>query len=378
MKCKTTEESDTINDLLKVLKKGLPWDKNKSKLYYINPQAHIAVIIGPVEIKRTAVDTWEIKSRAEPRRDQWEMSHAWVEHTERGRNVNRLMLDTVLYQQVHPDVMYVQYPNNDLKPANRLMKGKGKMLEDEIHSVGATVWFSQGTANFMKMICDDGSTFLRIVVDMELHDWITTWNEHAYVKWFKVTEETETGKIRASLQAIGNAEGGVKNCRTEIREISNEAVESTDGDTKLATTPKRSANEVDDDNEKHKMFKATKEEPGENATGQKMLCPGCGSPWDPKVAKNDIRNKAQTPVDEAATSKSEEQMATNRETVPHECNDCGNPFSCNEILRLHQCERAMNETPDGSPAGSVISRNLFPVVPETPAAKTIPKFKFKP
>ena len=80
MKCKTTEESDTINDLLKVLKKGLPWDKNKSKLYYINPQAHIAVIIGPVEIKRTAVDTWEIKSRAEPTRDQWEMSHAWVEH----------------------------------------------------------------------------------------------------------------------------------------------------------------------------------------------------------------------------------------------------------------------------------------------------------
>ena len=189
MKCKTSEESETINDLLKVLKKGHPWDAKKSKIYYINPQAHIAVVIGPVEIKRTASDTWELKSRAEPRRDQWEMSHAWVEHTERGRNVNRLMLDAVLYQQVHPEVLYVQYPNSELKPANRLVK-----QDEELHGVGATVWFSQGTANFVKMICDDGTTFLRIIVDMELHDWITTWDEYAYVKWFKVTEETETGR----------------------------------------------------------------------------------------------------------------------------------------------------------------------------------------
>ena len=156
MKSKTTEEQDTINDLLKILKKGLPWDTNKSKLYFINPHAHIAVIVGSVEINRTAEDTWEIKSKgALPRGDQWEMSHAWIERTEMGRNVNRLMLDVVLYQQVDPDVMYVQYPNSDLKPANRITKEKGKTLDDELHNVGVTVWFSQGTTNFLKLICED-------------------------------------------------------------------------------------------------------------------------------------------------------------------------------------------------------------------------------
>ena len=134
MRSKTTEEQDTINNLLKTCKgNGLPWDLNKSKLYFVSPHAHVAVIVGAVEINRTADDTWEIKSRGIlPRDDQWQMSHAWFEKTEVGRRVNRLMQEVLLYQQVDPSTMYVQYPNSDLRPANRITKEKGKTFHSAL------------------------------------------------------------------------------------------------------------------------------------------------------------------------------------------------------------------------------------------------------
>ena len=62
------------------------------------------------------------------------------------------MQEIHLYQPVDPEITYVQYLNSDLKQANRITKEKGKTSAAEQYKVGVTVWFSQGTSNFMKMI----------------------------------------------------------------------------------------------------------------------------------------------------------------------------------------------------------------------------------
>ena len=143
------------------------------------------------------------------------------------------------------------------------------------------MWFSQGTTNFFKMIRDDGTTWLKIIVDVDLQLWVTTWADFAYVKWSKVVEETETGKLRVTVQAIGDPSDSGTGCKAEVCGDNAEAEMPELEGSMAATSPKRAANE---EVEPKKMFKAMKAEPEEDATGTHVTCPGCGFQRNPRIA----------------------------------------------------------------------------------------------
>ena len=377
MSSKTSEERATVNDLLAACREGRPWDLKNKPFYYISPNARIAVIVGGVEITRTELNVWEIKSKgAQPKENQWRMASAWYERTERGRQVNRLMQETHLYQVVSPETLYTQYLNHELKQANRITKEKGKTSATEQLKVGLTLWFSQGTTNFIKMIREDGTTWLRIAIDLDLHLWITTWTD-PYAKWSKVVEETESGKLRVTVQAIGDPNDNGAGCRAEICEDNSEVkipeLECEEGAVVTAAiSPKRPAK---DEHGPKKALKALKEEPKEDAAGMHVTCTACGFLRNPKsaidceVCGGQIRNES-TPV------KVEEAQVT-----PVKCGGCGDPFSSKEVLDLHVCrvDKTVKLTRPihMSPEGARVIRRLFPGLADTPASETMPKFRFK-
>ena len=377
MSSKTTEERATVNDLLAACRGGRPWDLNSKPFYFISPHARIAVIVGGVEITRTGLNVWEIKSKGvRPKENQWRMANTWYERTERGRQVSRLMQETHLYQVVSPETLYTQYLNHELKQANRITKEKGKTSATEQLKVGLTLWFSQGTTNFFKMVREDGTTWLRIAIDLDLHLWITTWAD-PYVKWSKVVEETESGRLRVAVQAIGDPNDDGAGCRAEICEDNPATkipeIEGEDGAVAtVATSPKRPAK---DELGPKKALKALKEEPREDAAGKHVTCPTCGFPGNPesavgcKICGGQMRNES-TPV------KAEETQA-----APVECGGCGDPFSSKEVLDLHVCriDKTVKVTRPVymSPEGAKVIRRLFPGLADTPTSEAMPKFRFK-
>ena len=386
MSSKTKEELETINDLLATCRRGRPWDLSKKPFYFVNLHARIAVVIGGVKIDRVAQNTWEIKSKTvQPKEKQWRMANTYFERMEQGRQVSRLMQELHLYQPVDPEVLYVQYLNKDLRQANRITKEKGKTSAAELLKVGATVWFCQGTTKFFKMIREDETTWLKITIDIDLHRWITTWGDFAYVKWSKVVNETETGRLRVTVQAIGDPSVSGTGCGAEVCEDVDGAgmpeLEIVKG--AGATSPKRMAEEEVGPN---KLLKATKVEPVEDAAGVHVTCPACGFARNPGVAGHicEVCNGAGSQPEEVDG----QTTPIKSEVTPVKCDGCNNLYSSREVENIHICEplgaleREIDKTVKlvrpmyMSPEGSKVLRRLFPGLDDTPA-RMPPKPKFK-